>query len=59
MTTFSIPMKFHSEKKHSVRYDAASSDEAISTVYVMKKYLPSDTGYPKQIIIKLEVDAGW
>lgn len=49
-----IEMVINSEKKHSVRYDAAKSDDAaITSVYVMKHSLPKPT--PAKLTVTIEV----
>lgn len=54
MITLTIPMKFNSEKKHSIRYDAVDKDAPVSSVYVMRKDIP-DKAYPQNIVIKVEL----
>jgi len=48
-----VEMKFASEKKHSVRYNAGEefSDPCVTSVYVMKSALPRP--FPKQFLLTL------
>lgn len=46
---------FDSEKKHSVRYNAAdpkSENAAVTAIYIMKKALP--VPYPKAVVVTFE-----
>jgi hypothetical protein len=54
MTDMTISMHINSEKKHSVRYDANTSESAITSVYVMKTSLPKPTPQKLTITIKME-----
>lgn len=49
MDTLTIRMNFQSEKKHSIRYDAADDNAEISSVYISKRALTSP--YPKELIV--------
>lgn len=55
MISLTIQMKINSEKKHSVRYDATDKDAALTSVYVMRSFLPSKI--PQALTIKVEMEA--
>lgn len=55
MITLVIPMKKHSDKKHSIRYDAISSDAAVQSIYIMRKDIPANAG--EAITVKVEYNA--
>jgi pantothenate synthetase len=49
-------MKKHSVKKHSVRYNAATDDDAkvLVSIYVMKTAFGDIDYYPEKIIVDLQ-----
>lgn len=51
----SVKMTINSEKKHSIRYDAADNNAIITSIYVMKSGLQMP--YPQKITVKVEPDA--
>lgn len=56
MITLAIPMKFNSEKKHSVRYDAIDKDAAIQNIYLMRSSF-TNASIPQTITVKVEINA--